>query len=216
MTLSPEESTHAIRVMRLKQGDKIQIQDGKGTLATALITNENKKACILNVIDKIFEEKRSTTTLTIAIAATKNLSRLEWFVEKATEMGIDKIIPLLCARNERKVLKLDRLQKIAVSAMKQSGQLHLPHLNELTPFKNFVSDNPNGLIAHCETEQKTPSLTEAIKQQENLTILIGPEGDFTPEEVKFALENNYQPVTLGKSILRTETAGVFACAIANS
>lgn len=216
LTLSEEESKHAIKVMRFNVGDHVQLLDGKGSKAVAEISLANQKRTEVEIIkvDKIAE--RSSSKLTIAIAPTKNINRIEWFIEKCTEIGIDRIALILCHQSERKIVKTERLRKIMISAMKQSGQLFLPELSELTEVKSWISNNKNGFIAHCEDIHKTERLSSLMKPNQDLTILIGPEGDFTPSEVNFALENDFKPISLGSSILRTETAGVVACTIANN
>ncbi len=204
------ESKHAVRVLRLKTGDEIHIIDGIGTLYKASITDANQKKCSFQVLEKISDFEKRPYYLHIAIAPTKNIDRLEWFLEKATEIGIDEITPLLCDHSERKIIKPERLNKILVSAAKQSLKAYIPKLNPLQTFHDFIMNDLKGqkCIAHCYDSEKTTlkSVTES-----NLTILIGPEGDFSPEEVKIASEQGFQAVSLGNSRLRTETAGVVAC-----
>ena len=210
LILSEEESKHLCKVMRKDVGEKVLILDGKGKKATAEITHAHSKKAEVTILDVQTIERRSDVHLTIAIAPTKNLNRIEYFIEKATEIGIDVITPILCHQSERKVIKTDRLEKIAIAAMKQSGQVFLPHITELISVKDFISTNPNGLIAYCPDHLTNPQLLNEVKNRESITILIGPEGDFTQEEVNFALANGYKTVSLGDSILRTETAGVYA------
>lgn len=216
LTLNAEESKHVCKVMRKSVGDQVLILDGKGKKAIAEIVVAHHKKAEVAILSTESVKQRSKTNLTIAIAPTKNLSRMEYFVEKATELGVDRVVPILCSQSERKVLKTDRMEKIAVAAMKQSGQLFLPKIQELTPIKEFVSATKNGLIAYCPNHKTNPQLLNEVKNQANITILIGPEGDFTEEEVNFALNNGYKTVSLGNSILRTETAGVYACSIINA
>lgn len=213
--LSEEESRHLSKVLRKKNGDQVILLDGKGTKADAIITHSHPKKTQLLVQHLSSVEKRSDTTITIGIAPTKNTSRLEWFIEKATEIGVDRIIPLACKHNERKVLKTDRLNKVAVSAMKQSGQLFLPKIDELTPIKEVIQNQPNGLIAYCPDRTAQPTLLNEVKNRSDILLLIGPEGDFSEEEINFAKQYHYQSIGLGTSILRTETAGIFACSIIN-
>jgi 16S rRNA (uracil1498-N3)-methyltransferase len=207
-TLNEEESGHACKVLRLKGGDKIAIVNGKGDYFTTEITEPHARKCQVKILSCTSEEP-SEKNIHIAIAPTKNMDRIEWFVEKATELGITEITLLLCKNNERKVIKTDRLEKILVAAMKQSKRLYLPVLNELTPVNNFVQSHPNGLIAHCYEDEKG-TISNLFKSN-NCAILIGPEGDFTLEEVEFANKNGYRAIDLGKNRLRTETAGLYAC-----
>jgi len=210
LILSEEESKHLCKVMRKTVGDRVLILDGKGKKATAKISIAHAKKAEVSILEIETTGRRSSIELNIAIAPTKNLNRIEYFVEKATEIGIDFIQPILCVQSERKVLKTDRLEKIAIAAMKQSGQVFLPKIAELLPVMEFVKNNPNGLIAYCPDHLTNPQLLNEVKNRDSIAILIGPEGDFTQEEVNFALENGYKTVSLGKSILRTETAGVYA------
>lgn len=211
--LNPEESKHLCKVMRKTEGEKVLLLNGKGERALAELITAHPKNAEVQVQEIESFEQRANTQLTIAIAPTKNLSRMEYFVEKATEIGIDKIVPILCTQSERKVLKTDRLEKIAISAMKQSGQLFLPEITDLMPVKKFMETHPNGFIGYCPDHKTNPSPLNEVKNQSNITILIGPEGDFTEEEVNFAIEKGYKTVSLGNSILRTETAGVLACSL---
>jgi len=160
----------------------------------------------------VYSEKSSDQSVHLAIAPTKNMERMEWLAEKVTEMGITHLTLLHCRNNERKQVKLDRLQRILISAMKQSQRLHLPKLDDLCNFNDFVQSFPNGLIAHCAEGSKEP--IQALSKENTGPILIGPEGDFTKEEVDFALQNGYKSITLGKNRLRTETAGLLVCAAA--
>ncbi|MBI9065703.1 MAG: 16S rRNA (uracil(1498)-N(3))-methyltransferase [Salinivirgaceae bacterium] len=215
-TLPEEESKHAIKVLRMQAGDEICMIDGKGGMYFGIIDEPDAKKCVIRVIEKIEQYNRRNYQIHIAIAPTKNIDRYEWFLEKATEIGIDEITPLICHRSERKVVKTDRLEKILLSAMKQSIKAYRPKLNEPIKFKDFIKQNIEGtkLIAHCETNPK-PSLKSKLANNNKFTILIGPEGDFSPEEITLALENNYEEIHLGKSRLRTETAGIVACHTVN-
>lgn len=206
-TLTEEESKHACRVLRLKEGDKIALLNGNGFEFSATITDANPKRCVV-AIDTIKEEKKPPYSIHIAIAPTKNNDRLEWFLEKATEIGITEITLLLCSNNERKQTKDERFEKILISAMKQSKRLFLPKLNSLTPFKDFISNHPNGLIAHCYEGEKF-GIAESFSMLD-CPILIGPEGDFSKQEVELALQSGYKTITLGENRLRTETAGLYA------
>jgi 16S rRNA (uracil1498-N3)-methyltransferase len=206
--LNEEESGHACRVLRLKNGDIIQLLNGKGDVFEAIIADAHPKKCKVE-ITSIHQEPAQNRRIHIAIAPTKNMERLEWFTEKATELGITEITLLECRNNERKQVKTDRLQKILISAMKQSKRTFLPELNDLIPVKKFIELHPNGLIAHCYQGDK--GTIARLMHANDCAILIGPEGDFTEEEVLYALQNGYKAIDLGENRLRTETAGLFAC-----
>lgn len=210
-TLSEEESNHCINVLRRKTSHPISVTDGKGNLYEGTISEAHHKRCRVEV-EKISRQDILSPYVHIAIAPTKNIERLEWFLEKSTEIGINEVSLLLCQHSERKQVRTDRLEKVLVSAMKQSGALYLPLLNDLTPFKQFVSHphDAKKCIAHCDEGTRYP-LFEKTKGQPSVIVLIGPEGDFTPNEIDLALKNGFEPVTLGNSRLRTETAGVAAC-----
>jgi len=209
-TLSPEESNHCVNVMRQRNGDSITITDGKGSLFTGTISQAHHKHCQIEVISTQ-KFNNLTPYLHIAIAPTKNIERLEWFLEKVTEIGINEITPILCQHSERKQVRIDRLEKIIIAAMKQSGKYHLPKLNDLTPFKEIVtkSQNTQKLIAHCNTHPK--QTLKSVANHQNTLILIGPEGDFSVPEIEMAMTNGFIGVSLGESRLRTETAGIVAC-----
>lgn len=214
--LPEEESAHAIKVLRLKSGDEIEIIDGQGLFCKAKITLAHPKHCEFQVVEKIINKKLRNNNLHIAIAPTKNIDRFEWFVEKATEIGIDKITPLLCRFSERKTLRLERLEKIIVAACKQSQQFYFPKIEELTNFEFFLQQTGNNkklqkFIAHCYQAEK-PLLKNVCLPAKDTLILIGAEGDFSSEEVALAQKYGYIAVSLGGSRLRTETAGVIACA----
>jgi len=215
-TLTEEESKHCIRVLRLDIGDEITLVDGKGGLYKTRIIKPEPKRCQVEVFESIYEYEKRNHYLHIAIAPTKNIERFEWFLEKTTEIGIDEVTPLLCEHSERKVINNDRLEKIIVSAMKQSIKAYLPKLNQLTPFKSFIQTKQQGdtYIAHCN-KNDLKHLKNYVSTNTHSTILIGPEGDFSPDEVNVALENSYKEISLGNSRLRTETAGVVACHIVN-
>jgi len=217
--LPEEESAHAVKVLRMKSGDNIRLIDGKGGFYEAEITNPHPKHCEVRIINKTSDFNKRNHYLHIAIAPTKNIERLEWFLEKATEIGIDEITPVVCRFSERKVIKPERLEKVIVSAMKQSVKAYLPRLNDICSFEEFLT-SPSALstgegtlsryIAHCyESEKKL--LQQIYTKGNNALILIGPEGDFSQEEVNAALQQNFMPISLGNSRLRTETAGVVAC-----
>jgi len=210
--LSEEESKHCIRVLRLVVGDKVQLIDGRGGLYTAEIKDAHPKRTILQIIGVQSEFNKRNHYLHIAIAPTKNIERLEWFLEKATEIGIDEISLIICQRSERKEAKVDRLNKIITSAIKQSLKAYHPILNEPEPLSKLLSRNFNGqkFIAHCEDGDKT-NLKQDIALKGKYLILIGPEGDFSPKEIDDALHNGFKAITLGESRLRTETAALEAC-----
>lgn len=210
--LDEAESKHAIKVLRLNTGDKIYLVNGKGTFFEAKITQAHAKKCELSILSSR-TETNTKPDIYIAIAPTKNNDRLEWFVEKATEIGITEITPLICQRSERKTLKIDRLEKTAVAAMKQSLKATLPKINEPVSFKDFIKNTPkqtNLFIAHC-LDNKEKHLSQLCTKNESSIILIGPEGDFTKEEIDLAVKNHFKPISLGTSRLRTETAGIVAC-----
>ena len=212
--LPEEESRHCTRVLRLADGESIEVVDGKGNLFICRIAEAGKKGCIVEVCDKITDQQPETGNITLAIAPTKNIDRIEWLAEKVTEMGIARIIPILCHYSERKQLKIDRLRKILVSAMKQSLKTRLPELEELTPIDKVFSADFKGqkFIAYCDKEIERREFVKEYVPGKNALVLIGPEGDFSREEISAAIANGFIPVSLGKSRLRTETAGLFACA----
>ncbi len=206
-----DESRHIIKVLRKNEGDFISITNGLGGVFTSKIISANDKKCVVQIIGFEFIKKPWDYYLHIAIAPTKLNDRFEWFLEKATEIGIDEITPIICDHSERKVLKLDRMEKIIHSAAKQSLKFHYPKLNEAVDFKTFINSTFEGqlFIAHCEETDKK-SLKSELKPQQNTTILIGPEGDFSTKEIALSVKANFRPVSLGESRLRTETAGVVA------
>jgi len=208
--LSAEESKHATKVLRKKEGDILNFTDGKGAFYKAEITVAETRKCRLKVVSTEQKPKQHNYHLHIAIAPTKNMDRYEWFLEKATEIGIDEITPIICEHSERKVIKTERCNRILLSAMKQSLKFHLPKLNEAIILKDFLKQDFEGAkyIAHCEQGEKQELRTER-KEQKTL-ILIGPEGDFSPNEIEMVLQNQFKAVSLGTSRLRTETAGLVA------
>jgi 16S rRNA (uracil1498-N3)-methyltransferase len=211
-TFSKEESKHIIKVLRKSVGAILKITNGKGWLFDAEIISADIKRCQANISNAVQQPKRNYK-LHLAVAPTKMNDRFELFLEKATEIGIDSITPILCDHSERKVIKLDRFEKIVQSAMKQSLQCYLPIINELTPLSAFINQEFNGqlFIAHCEDTNDKQSLKDKLQPKQDITILIGPEGDFSVKEIEMALRHNFIPVTLGKTRLRTETAAVVAC-----
>jgi 16S rRNA (uracil1498-N3)-methyltransferase len=211
-TLDETESKHCVRVLRLEQGNEITLVDGRGGFFTAEITDPNPKRCAVKVIKSELNFGLRNYQIHIAIAPTKNIERIEWFLEKATEIGINRVTPLLCRYSERKEIKTDRLEKVMVSAMKQSLKAYLPQLDSLTKFNDFISQPFDGqkFIAHCD-EQHRDLLKKMVVSNQNYLILIGPEGDFSSEEIEMAIKAGFHPVSLGDSRLRTETAGIVAC-----
>jgi 16S rRNA (uracil1498-N3)-methyltransferase len=210
--LQEEESKHIVRVLRMKQGDPVFVIDGKGKLFEGIVFEPHLKHCILqlNKVHENFEQR--TYHLHIAISPLKSVDRFEWFIEKAIEIGVDTITPLMCSRTEKKNVNLDRLNRIAESAMKQSLKAYHPEINELISFDRFIAGNYlfDKAIAYCGEGEKE-YIGKAFMKNGNYLVLIGPEGDFTAEEVKLALENGFKGISLGQSRLRTETAGVVAC-----
>lgn len=206
-----EESRHIIKVLRKKDSDILYVTNGLGLLFETEITLASDNKCIVQVLS-IKKSDEPKFRLHLAVAPTKMNDRFEWFLEKATEIGIQEITPIICDRSERKVINLERFEKIILSAMKQSNETYLPKLNEAISFKEFIKQKNEGLqlIAHCEETDKK-SLKQILKPNESVTMLIGPEGDFSEKEIALALDNNYQPVTLGNTRLRTETAAIVAC-----
>ena len=213
--LSEATSKHCIQVLRMKEGEQLQLTDGKSILYTATITNADKKNCTVR-IDATENSKLKTQNLSIAISLLKNPTRFEWFLEKATEIGVVEIIPLICDHTEKENFRFDRMQNILVSAMLQSKQTWLPQLQQPKKFNAFINENFDGLklIAHCVEEDKK-SITGINTQHQKTIILIGPEGDFSTEEINIAINKNFIPVTLGNTRLRTETAGIVAAVLLN-
>lgn len=214
--LQGEEAHHCAQVLRKKTGDDLTFTDGKGKFYEGSIIETSKHSCTLRINKEWAAEHKRPFHLQIAIAPTKNIDRLEWFVEKATEIGIDSITPILCERSERKIVRTDRLEKIAIAAMKQSLKASVPGIQELMPIEKFIlqASGSQKFIAYVD-EHHTAHLKDICQKTQNVVVLIGPEGDFTAKEIQFAQENGYQPVSLGKSRLRTETAGLAACHIVN-
>ena len=213
--LDEDTSRHIVQVLRMKEEERLNLTDGKGNLITAEITDAHKKHCSVKVIDSQFTSHLSPK-ITIAISLLKNTNRFEWFLEKATEIGVSEIIPLICERTEKQKFRYERMKAICISAMLQSQQTWLPELHELTTFNHLVieqSDNSQKLIAHCIEEKKQLLSHLQIGTSANWLICIGPEGDFTKQEIEHALKNNFIPVSLGETRLRTETAGVVAATL---
>ena len=211
-TFPAEESKHIIKVLRKKEGDILHITNGKGFLFEAKIVLADMRKCTAEISSSTYQQKKEPT-LHLVVAPTKMNDRFEWFLEKATEIGVTEITPIICANSERKIVKLDRLQKVLQSAMKQSLHYHIPVLNEPIAFTDFINSNVGGdlFIAHCEEANKK-ELKGSLVKHKNATVLIGPEGDFSTKEITTALAKGFSPVALGKSRLRTETAAIYASA----
>ncbi len=214
--LLEEEAAHCIRVLRLAAGDEIMLTDGKGYFYKAEIDSVSGKRCSFSILGKNRQEALWKGHLHLAMAPTKNMDRTEWFVEKATEIGIDEISFLNCRFSERKEIKLERVEKIVISAVKQSLKARKPLINKIIPFEKFVKTGFAGdkFIAHCYSGEKK-LLKDCLCNTKDTLVLIGPEGDFSPEEVGLALESGFRPVSLGLSRLRTETAALVACHLMN-
>ena len=210
ITLGYDESRHAKKVLRKQVGDTIQLTDGKGNLYTTKILFFENRQCKLRLIKRIEKNKQHNYYLHVAISPTKNMQRFEWFLEKSTEIGIDEITPIICDNSERKIIKHSRGRRIIIAALKQSLKYHLPKLNEAISLNEFIQKNfnVNKYIAHCKNSSKTE--LKKIKKSEKNLILIGPEGDFSNNEIKLAVKNNFCPISLGNCRLRTETAGILA------
>ena len=215
--LPEEEAGHCLRVLRLSVGDEVELTDGKGSFYKAVISLATQKRCQVKVIEKIEQPLLWDGVLHIAVAPTKNMDRMEWFVEKATEIGVDHFTFLNCRFSERKVIKTERVEKIVVSAMKQSLKARKPVVDEMMSFEAFVKQDfglAQKFIAHCYEGRKT-LLRQALEPGRDAVVVIGPEGDFSPEEVELALSCGFQPVSLGKSRLRTETAALVSVHLMN-
>jgi 16S rRNA (uracil1498-N3)-methyltransferase len=213
ITLDEATSKHIVQVLRMKIGEQLNLTNGLGDVFTCQIKIDNRKQCLVEVVKKVSNPKLSNTT-TIAISLLKNNTRFEWFLEKATEIGVTQIVPLICNRTEKTTFKFERLHGILVSAMLQSQQCWLPVMQQPQAFAQYVVqqfNNTTKLIAHCESEEtRQPLTSQLINGPTNKLILIGPEGDFTQKEIELALQNNFVPVSLGNTRLRTETAAIVA------
>jgi 16S rRNA (uracil1498-N3)-methyltransferase len=216
LVLSEEASKHIVQVLRMTTGERLQLTDGKGIIITAEISNDHKKSCTVKIIsiEKIPAPQKQ---ITIAISLVKNASRFEWFLEKATEIGVTTIIPIICSRTEKQHFRFDRMKGILTSAMLQSHQAWLPILHEPVLFEKLIltDKSESKFIAHCETDEKKNHLN-AIPKSSSSIMLIGPEGDFTTPEIELALKNNFTPISLGENRLRTETAGMVAVTLLNN
>jgi len=212
-TLNEEESKHCVRVLRLTVGTIVNLVDGKGGFYTAEITSDNPKKVSLSILKVETEFHKRNHYLHVAVAPTKNIDRIEWFLEKATELGIDEITPIITDRSERKIVKEDRLNKVITSAVKQSIKAYHPKLNDAVSFDAFLKQPFEGekLMAHCIDEGEKQYISQLVAPHQKYLILIGPEGDFTPEEVNLALNKGFKALTLGDNRLRTETAALAVC-----
>lgn len=213
--LPDDEAVHAVRVLRLTAGDEMMLMDGEGSFYRAQVTLATQKRCLYDIVDTLPQERQWQGNVHLAIAPTKLMERIEWMTEKAVEVGIDELSFLDCQFSERRSLKLPRIEKIAVSAVKQSRKAYMPQLNDLTPFKTFIDQHREGrrYIAHCYNEVPRVNLFDELRKggaDEDALVLIGPEGDFSIDEVKMAVAAGFVSVDLGKSRLRTETAGLSA------
>jgi 16S rRNA (uracil1498-N3)-methyltransferase len=211
LVFDKNESRHIVKVLRKKEGDLLYVTNGNNSLFTGEIINNSDKKCQINIINIETISPKRNYTINIAIAPTKNNERLEWFLEKGTEIGIDNIFPILCEHSERKVIKKERLEKVLVSALKQSLQHQLPKLQDITSLQEFLLKEIKGqkFIASCEEKAKN-SLQNSIEKNQDVTVLIGPEGGFSPQEIELAIKQGFIPVSLGSTRLRTETAGLVA------
>lgn len=215
--LDAEESRHCVKVLRKGVGDTIYITDGKGAFYTARIEKADARQCRFEILEKRIATQKNYH-IHIGIAPTKNLDRMEWFVEKAVELGVDEISFVICKNSERKVLKPDRLERKAISAMKQSLHATLPALQNVISIEKFLeksTDDSEKYIAYVDQDAASPHLKNLLQPNKSYCILIGPEGDFTQREITLAQQKDFQPVSLGKSRLRTETAGIAACLMLN-
>jgi 16S rRNA (uracil1498-N3)-methyltransferase len=211
--LDEDTSKHMINVLRMQEGDEVLLTDGKGKRANASIIDDNRKKCVVEISSIEVEEKRKSK-VAIGISLIKNVSRFEWFLEKATEIGVNEIIPLICVRTEKEKFRFDRMQHILISAMLQSQQCRLPVLIEPIEFKKAIELSfEQKFIAHCEETNKQSLSLQQLNNSTSQLLLIGPEGDFTHEEIETAMKNNFTPVTLGNTRLRTETAGIVAATL---
>lgn len=213
--LPESDSQHCIRVLRKQAGDIIDVIDGKGHRLKCRITDPHSKHTLVEVVECELIDNPWAGSITVAVAPTKHLDRMEWLVEKLVEIGVDRFVPLLCRRSERKELKCERIEKIAVSAMKQSLKTRLPLIEEMTPLSKFIDDRDvaqsQKFVGYCDDTAERKLLSKALRPNAAVTVLIGPEGDFSPEEIAAAFKAGFVPVTLGDCRLRTETAALAAC-----
>jgi len=209
--LDVEQARHCVQVLRKKEGDAIAFVDGIGGFYKGVIQETGKKKCIIQILKTNHAHNKRPFKVHIAIAPTKNINRLEWFLEKATEIGIDEVTPIICHHSERRKIRTDRLQKILIAAMKQSLKAYLPQLNEPLPFKQFIQISRTNYSTYIAQGAENIPLKDNYQAPNNVLVVIGPEGDFSKQELEAAFANGFQGVNLGKSRLRTETAGIVAC-----
>lgn len=215
-TLPEEESKHCVRVLRMTVGDELHLTDGKGNMYRCKVVSDNVKRCEVEVVQTWPEYERMSYGLTMCVAPTKNIDRFEWFLEKATEIGISEVYPLECDHSERRQIKLEREEKVITAAVKQSLKAYHPVLHDLTSVRDIIAMDFEGekYIAHCDSSfGERPYLGNLVKKGANTLILIGPEGDFSKEEINFALQNGFKAISLGRERLRTETAAVVATTV---
>jgi 16S rRNA (uracil1498-N3)-methyltransferase len=215
--LDEPTSKHCVQVLRMREDEQLMLTDGKGYLATASIQLADKRHCGVRILSGSLQAKRAVT-FSLAIAFTKNNGRNEWLLEKLTETGVDHIIPIITARSEKEKFRTERLQGILTAAMLQSQQAYMPRLQEPVPFRRFITESAadQQFIAHCIDSETRQPLLKQMQSGKNTLVLIGPEGDFTKEEIALSFEKGFQPISLGQNRLRTETAGLYACTIFNA
>lgn len=212
LELPESDSRHAVKVLRMREGDELQVIDGRGTAYTCRLADAHRKHAAVEIISSTPMPLPWTQQLAVAVAPTKHLDRMEWLVEKMTEVGVNTIIPLLCERSERREIKTERLEKIAVSAMKQSLKATLPTIMPMTPLRELIKIMPDAqrVVAYCDPSIPRVDFAQTYEAGRDTLILIGPEGDFSPSEIKMTLDAGFRPVTLGSNRLRTETAALYA------
>lgn len=211
-TLPESDSAHCCRVLRMKEGDEVVVVDGKGNRYHCVILEAHPKRTSVEIVSCETLAREWNVTITLAVAPTKHSDRMEWMIEKAVEIGIDRVVPVRCGRSERKVLKTERLEKVMISAMKQSLKAHLPAIDEVTDLKTFLTSLPEGVqkyMGYCDSKYPRREFVKEFQSGKDVVLLIGPEGDFTPEEVQCAVDNGFVPVTFGNTRLRTETAALY-------
>lgn len=211
--LGRDESKHLVKVLRMRPGALVNLIDGQGNMYEGVIETDDLSGCRVSIRAVVLDFEKRSYRLHIAISPLRNPERFEWFVEKAVEIGIDEITPLICRNTEKPGIKASRIRNLIISAMKQSLKARMPVLNEVTEFRDFINNEYGGIrmLAHCSSAFPRKKITEVYSRGSNALILVGPEGDFTPEEIKLASERNYEHIHLGGSRLRAETAGVAAC-----
>ncbi len=213
LTLPESDSQHAVKVLRLREGDTLDVIDGRGNRYSCRLVAAHPKHAAVEIVATEHVALYWEQHITVGVAPTKHLDRMEWMVEKLTEIGVNSIVPLLCDRSERKEIKVERLQKIAVAAMKQSLKAFLPKISPMTPIEAFLTECSANqrFIAYCDPAIPRHELVAKYRSRTDTAIIIGPEGDFSPREIEYALAGGWQPVTLGDNRLRTETAAIVAC-----